>query len=110
MKSWTIEERIEAWKNDSTIKDGHWLFNGCKDDHGYGLITWKRKRIRIHRISAHLFLGLDLNGSLRALHKQTCPYHNCWNPECLYIGTQSDNIRDMDDLQLRGYRYWNRSD
>lgn len=35
-----------------------------------------------------------------ALHKNTCPYKNCWNPDCLYVGTHTDNMNDIRDKNV----------
>lgn len=90
----TIEERIENWKRNSEIVDGHWIYLGAQSN-GYGQVEFDDRRVNLHRVSAHLFLGLDLCSPLFALHKTSCPYKKCWNPDCLYIGTQSDNMYDM---------------
>jgi hypothetical protein len=66
---------------------------------GYGML-WVGSRedgnhYGVHRLSAYIHLELDLDSPiLNALHKLICKYRNCWNPNCLYVGTQSDNGRD----------------
>lgn len=86
--------------NDKTIKcqeTGCWLYTGSNDGYGrYGKARFGGVKVAVHRISAHLFLGLDLTDDrLRALHKPICPNKNCWNPDHLYVGTDRDNSRDM---------------
>lgn len=72
-----------------------WLYDGYLNHHGYGECSFNNKTVKIHRLSAHLFLKLDLNDkSNQALHKKECPNRNCWNPEHLYIGTQANNMTD----------------
>lgn len=85
----------------NTIKDlntGCWLFQGCKDSDGYGMISrgnYVTRMIRVHRLSANIFLKLDLrNHKQKALHKIICLNKNCWNPDHLYVGTNEQNIRD----------------
>ena len=75
---------------------GCWLWLGATDGRkGYGRIRFNKKKISTHRLSAHLYLKLDLfDKILRALHKHICPNKNCWNPEHLYIGTDRDNSKD----------------
>jgi len=82
---------------DKTVRtdDGHWLFTGGKRVSGHGAIWFEGRVVSVSRVAAHLYLGLDLTSDLCALHKTTCPHKNCWNPECLYVGTKKDNTQDM---------------
>ncbi len=75
-------------------KDGHKLWTGFLQD-GYGQISLYSKKYLAHRISAFLYLGLDLTDKAqKALHKPECKFRNCWNPEHLYVGTAHQNIQD----------------
>jgi len=90
------EIRVKKWKEKSTITpDGHWRYNGAHSKSGHGQISFKMTQMKISRASAILFLGLSRFSNLHALHKDSCPYPDCWNPDCLYIGTESDNRRDF---------------
>lgn len=53
----------------------------------------KKKRL-VHRIAAAIWLGFDLESDLQVNHH--CDNPPCFNPEHLFIGTQKDNLRDMD--------------
>lgn len=79
------------------IEGDCWLWTGCIDSCGRGKIIFNRRRERVHRISAMLYLGYiltdDRNNQIN--HKQCCPNKHCFNPEHLYIGSQSDNARDV---------------
>lgn len=58
--------------------------------------VFRGKSINASRVSAHVFLGLDLDDrKLQANHKPCCPHQDCWNPEHLYIGTQMENVKDF---------------
>jgi len=89
---------LDRLKNSTIIDDktGCWLYIGGNDGRkGYGKIRFRYRKVAVHRVSAHLYLGLDLtNNNLQALHKQNCPNKNCWNPEHLYVGTHHDNMQD----------------
>lgn len=75
------------------IDEECWIWIGSSRGNGYGDVTIKNKTYRIHRLSAHLFLGLDLdNPKMQANHK--CKNRRCWNPDHLYVGNQCDNIAD----------------
>lgn len=85
--------RIEIRTN--KIPNGCWIWNGAKSKHGYGQIVINGKKEYIHRLSAHLYLGLNLDDKfVQVNHKRNCPNPNCWNPEHIYIGTKLDNIND----------------
>ena len=68
-----------------------WLWSGAKSN-GRGYMSIKHVATPVARVSAHVFLGLDLYSDKYALHK--CSNKNCYNPEHLYVGTQKDNIAD----------------
>ena len=88
-----ILERL--WKRTTINKEtGCWLLEGFLDKDGYPRIYYSASNIRANRVSAHLFLGMPLNSKLQANHKRKCPNRACWNPEHLYVGTQSDNRID----------------
>jgi hypothetical protein len=71
-----------------------WLYESV-DSSGYGEIKLsKDHREKTHRLSAWIFLGLDLDGKLQANHQIFCKNRNCWNPNHLYVGTQEENYID----------------
>ena len=83
------------------VASGCWLYIGALDRSGYAKIRYKGKVELVHRISAHLYLGLDLSLNPRqhqANHKKECFNHNCFNPEHLYIGNQQQNLMDASEL------------
>lgn len=72
-----------------------WLWQGATNNKGYGHIRFRSYVVQVHRLSAHLHLGLDLNDSqIPVLHKIECLHVNCWNPEHLYLGSNSENVQD----------------
>lgn len=69
-----------------------WLYTGRLDIDGYGLIDIERKAITVHRLSAVLFLGLDINNeNLHSCH--ICSNKNCFNYDHLFIATASAHKR-----------------
>lgn len=69
-----------------------WEWQKSCNDKGYGQIIVENKNHKVHRISAHLWLGFDLNSDLEICHK--CDNKKCFNPEHLFIGTHQENIQD----------------
>ncbi len=70
-----------------------WEWKRDRFTEGYGRLKVQGKAFLAHRVSAHVFLDFDLASPLCVLHK--CDNPPCINPEHLFIGTQTDNIRDM---------------
>lgn len=71
---------------------GCFLFAGT-NQRGHGQLRYMGRSHGVHRLSAMIFLGLDLNDT-KAQANHTCASRNCWNPDHLYIGDQSQNILD----------------
>jgi hypothetical protein len=86
--------RLNKFKGIDLIT-GCWRFLGSQDGRGYGQMNINKKIIKVHRLSASIFLNYNLNSHLQINHKKECKYRDCWNPDHLYIGTQSQNVNDM---------------
>lgn len=65
---------------------GCWLWRGGVNNDGYAKFWDGQKRVKGHRYA------LRYEGPLQVNH--TCGVRNCVNPDHLYVGTQSDNMRD----------------
>jgi hypothetical protein len=71
---------------------GCWLWSGRIGSHGYGAASGQRCHKDAHRLSYSAFKG-EIPTGLHVLHK--CDVRCCVNPDHLFVGTQSDNMRDM---------------
>lgn len=69
---------------------GCWLWIGAMDGKGYGSFSLNRRSIPAHQVSWLLFRG-EKNG----LVCHHCDTPICVNPDHLFLGTNTDNMRDM---------------
>lgn len=68
-----------------------WYWYGAKHKLGYGLMNALGES-KAHCVSWRLHKG-DIPDGMFVLHK--CDVRNCVNPDHLFLGTQTDNMRDM---------------
>lgn len=94
-----------------------WCWKGQTDRKGYGRIWRDGKRRQAHRVSYELIFGPIPDG-MQVCHK--CDNPPCVRPSHLFLGTQSDNMKDCTnkgrnvliinpDLWKRGKDHWTRS-
>jgi hypothetical protein len=73
-----------------------WLGNVLTKRNGYGVFTHRPSGMimqRAHRVSWKIYKDHNITESHHVLHK--CDNPLCVNPEHLFIGNQSDNMKDM---------------
>lgn len=75
-----------------------WLWAGAVDPKtGYGKLSYPprtRSTARAHRISWHLATGRPLSDAAGLDICHTCDVRTCVNPDHLFLGTRTDNMRD----------------
>lgn len=108
----SLRERFDAkWRLDP--ETGCHIWTAARHRQGYGQIGVQDEsgkwRIELaHRVAYELFVG-PIPEALKVLHR--CDTPPCVNFECLFLGTQLDNIADMVAKKrhsgARGERNWN---
>jgi hypothetical protein len=89
----SLQERFDS-KYQPEPNTGCWLWVGGLNEGGYGIIGLGSRSegvARAHRVSWVLHRG-PLNSCDCVLHK--CDQPRCVNPDHLFVGSQSDNMKD----------------
>jgi len=87
-----IKERIQ--EKILINENGCWIWTGCKNSHGYGVISYLGKLGTASRIAWRAYKG-DIVKGLDVCHN--CPKGDnpaCCNPEPMFLGTRKENIKD----------------
>jgi hypothetical protein len=71
---------------------GCWIWLGSVGSHGYGDFRMNNKGILAHRAAWELANGCPVPGGRFVLHH--CDNKLCVNPAHLFVGTNTDNMRD----------------
>ena len=77
---------------------GCWLWDSSVTIDGYGRFRTKERTEHAHRASYKIFKD-GISGGLYVLHK--CDVRSCVNPHHLFLGTQKDNMDDMNAKSRR---------
>lgn len=83
------DDRVKFW-NRAIKSDGCWLWP-VVGANGYGMFR-RRGVWGAHRI-AWVYTHGDIPPGMHVCHR--CDVPNCINPEHLFLGTHTDNMRDM---------------
>ena len=73
-------------------------YTGTKlTNRGYGRYKYKGKMTLVHRLAYCIANNVSLESIKDSVVRHKCDVPNCVNPAHLELGTQADNIRDMND-------------
>jgi hypothetical protein len=84
-----VAERF--WAKVEKTEGGCWLWTASRHPKGYGLLSFGNRPARAHRVAWQLTNG-DIPPGLFVCHR--CDNPPCCNPEHLFLGTNTDNMRD----------------
>lgn len=87
-RPWTKELLLEKLTETAS---GCWEWSGYRDSNGYGDTYYLGKKDRTHRVAWQLFVGPLMRGDF-VLHR--CDNPPCCNPQHLFLGSQTENMRD----------------
>lgn len=84
-----IIERI--LKNIKINETNCWEWLKCTNQNNYGVIRAKRRNYLVHRLIFEIIKKQNIKGKLVC---HTCDNPLCCNPDHMFIGTQTENMKD----------------
>lgn len=90
-----MQDWIERTKANCIIDaNGCWIWQGFVHPSGYGSTSFKNRSTKVHRAMYMAVHGVTLPKKPQVSICHTCDVKRCCNPDHLWAGSQSENIRD----------------
>lgn len=102
MDQWHSQGTVERFRKKVDISGGPnacWPWLGAKNREGYGKFKARGTTQNASRVALEIYLDRPL---LRDQANHICDNPSCCNPSHLYVGNQSQNIKDSYDRRRRG--------
>ena len=80
-------------KVDASDDGGCWAWTGKRNSDGYGELQDNGKILKAHRVAFEAATGTSIPFGMEVCH--TCDNPACCRPGHLFLGTHTDNMRDM---------------
>jgi len=87
------DDKARLMANIAVDSNGCWLWQKYRHRLGYGVMNLNGRLEQAHR-AAWLILVAQIPTGMQLNHR--CHVRHCVNPDHLYLGTQVDNMRDME--------------
>ena len=94
----SLKDRLELYSI-PIPESGCQIWIGACFSQGYGVLQYKGKNLKAHRVSYQEHVGLIPDGKHVCHH---CDIKSCINPKHLFIGSHQDNMRDREKKNLGG--------
>lgn len=97
----SVNERF-AQRFEIDPDSGCWIWTGTMENHGYGVISGTLNGLHFRKLLAHRASWLIFRGEIPnregehgTVVMHTCDNRRCVNPAHLELGSQADNVKDM---------------